>query len=794
MNYANFPLDKRMPLPSADAEKGEDFIDIERLLGMAARQVKVVAVCAVIGLFLGVIYLQTTPKQYMSVASVLIDEGLNKVVDDISAASVTMQTDAALLSQIEIINSARLASVVVDKLKLDQNQDFMNPPQSALAKGIGFLRGVIGYFRSSSADEIPGMENVDAATREAMKKEASHDYAVLKLQNEVQAQRNGRSYVIAIGYQSPNPALATAITKAYSDAYLADQLNASFDATERAAVWLQGRLAELRESSQKASMAVETFRAEHGLSANSDGQLMSDKQLADLNAQLIVAQADTARASARYQQYKAIVDSGSDNAFNDSAIASDQPASSVITTLKTRYLTIAKRLQDVSANYGADHPQAVALAKEKADVSAQIFGELKQLTENYRNEYEVAQTRETALRQKIADAAGKSSIDNQSQVKLRDLNQQATALTTLYQTFLSRYEEASQQQSFPVGKVRIISDATMPLSAAGPRTSKVLALFLVLGVLLGAGFGGLNEFNERFFRTGDDIRDRVGLKFLGYLPTIGGGRSGKDNKPDDAEADPKVAGLSAAEKRARMRVSIDAPASMFAETLRNAKIAFDVVMEGQGSRVIGVISLLPGEGKSTVAANLAGLLAANGARTLLIDGDLRNPGLSRSLGMETEQGLMEAVVSGQTWQSVGKVDRQTKLAIIPAVLRGQFSHTSELLSSAGMRRFIDNAKETFEYIVVDLPPLGPVVDAKAFAPLVDGFVLVTEWGRTPRAMVRSMLESEPYVANKIIGAVLNKVDLKRLAKYGSLGGSEKFFDRYSTYYLEKSEARTKQAA
>ncbi|TIW15726.1 MAG: polysaccharide biosynthesis tyrosine autokinase, partial [Mesorhizobium sp.] len=252
--------------------------------------------------------------------------------------------------------------------------------------------------------------------------------------------------------------------------------------------------------------------------------------------------------------------------------------------------------------------------------------------------------------------------------------------------------------------------------------------------------------------------------------------------------------LSAAERRARMRVSLDAPASMFAETLRNAKIAFDVVMEDQGSRVIGVISVLPGEGKSTVAANLAGLLAANGAKTLLIDGDLRNPGLSRSLGMESEHGLMEAVVNGQTWQSVGKVDRQTKLAIIPAVLRGQFSHTSELLGSAGMRRFIENAKETFEYIIVDLPPLGPVVDAKAFAPLVDGFVLVTEWGRTPRAMVRSMLEQEPYIADKIVGAVLNKVELKKLAKYGSLGGSERFFDRYSSYYLEKSESRSKQAA
>lgn len=794
MNYANFPLDKRMPLPGTEAEKGEDFIDVERLLGMAARQAKVVAVCAIIGLFLGLIYLQTTPKQYTSAASVLIDEGLNKVVDDISAVSVTQQTDATILSQIEILNSARLASVVVDKLKLDRNDEFMYPPQSALAQGIGFLRGAVAYFRGGSGtDDIPGIQNVDAATREAMITAARHDYAVLKLQTELMADRVGRSNVITVGYQSTNPALATAITKAYADAYLADQLNASFDATERAAVWLQGRLTELRQSSQQAAMEVEKFRAEHGLSANSDGQLISGKQLSDLNAQLIVAQADTARASARYQQYKAIVDSGSENAFNDSAITSDQPSSSVIIGLKTRYLAISKRLQDVEANFGKDHPQAVALAREKADVSAQIFGQLKQITESYRNDFQVAQAREAELRQKITAAAGQNSADNESQVRLRELDQQAQALSTLYQTFLSRYQEASQQQSFPVGKVRVISDANMPLAASSPRTIRVLALSLVLGVMLGAGFGGMNEFNERFFRTGEDVRDRVGLKFLGYLPTIGGGRA-KEAKQDDLSGDGKVTSLSAAERRARMRVSLDAPASMFAETLRNAKIAFDVVMEDKDSRVIGVISVLPGEGKSTIAANLAGLLAANGAKTLLIDGDLRNPGLSRSLGMESEHGLMEAVVNGQTWQSVGKVDRQTKLAIIPAVLRGQFSHTSELLGSAGMRRFIENARETFEYIIVDLPPLGPVVDAKAFAPLVDGFVLVTEWGRTPRAMVRSILESEPYVADKIVGAVLNKVELKKLAKYGSLGASEKFFDRYSSYYLEKSESRAKQAA
>ncbi|RUT90437.1 Wzz/FepE/Etk N-terminal domain-containing protein, partial [Mesorhizobium sp. M7A.T.Ca.US.000.02.2.1] len=491
MNYANFPLDKRMPLPNSDAGDGEDFIDIERLLGMAARQAKVVAVCAVIGLFLGLLYLQTTPPKYQSVASVLIDEGLNKIVDDISATSTTMQTDSAILSQIEILTSTRLAAVVVDKLKLDQNDTFMNPPQSALAQGIGLIRGLIQYVRPSSS--MPGgtdFSKLDPAARDALIATSRRDYAILKLQSEVRATRIGRSYVIALGYQATDPALANAITKAYADAYLADQLDASFDATERAAVWLQGRLTELRQSSQAASLAVEKFRAEHGLAANSDGQLMSDKQLSDLNAQLIVAQADTARASARYQQYKAIVDSGSENAFKDAAISSDQPSSSVISALKTRYLTVAKRLQDVEANFGPEHPQAVALSKEKADISTQIFGELKQLTESYRNEYEVAQARETALRANVAAAQGKSSVDNQTQVKLRELDQQATALTTLYQTFLGRYEEAAQQQSFPVGKIRIISDASMPMAASSPRTIVVLGLSLVLGLLMGAGFGG----------------------------------------------------------------------------------------------------------------------------------------------------------------------------------------------------------------------------------------------------------------------------------------------------------------
>ena len=407
----------------------------------------------------------------------------------------------------------------------------MNPPRvGSWRRASALCAAWSSIFHSpATVPGVPGdISQVDPATREAMIASARRDYAILKLQGEVMAQRVGRSYVIAIGYQSTDPALATAITRAYADSYLADQLNASFDATERAAVWLQGRLTELRESSQAAALAVEKFRAEHGLAADTDGQLISDKQLSDLNAQLIVAQADTARASARYQQYKAIVESGSDNAFKDAADLK-RPAGEF--GHRSTQDPLSERRQAAAGRRGQFRPPASSggrIGQGKGGCIKADFDELKQLTESYRNEYEVALQRETALRQKISAAAGKSSIDNQSQVKLRELDQQATALSTLYQTFLGRYEEASQQQSFPVGKVRIISDATMPQSAASPSTSKVLALSLVLGVLMGAGFGSLNEFNERFFRTGEDIRDRVGLKFLGYLPTIGGGKAGKD--------------------------------------------------------------------------------------------------------------------------------------------------------------------------------------------------------------------------------------------------------------------------
>lgn len=771
-------------VPEKSASAG-DFIDFERLFAMARRQIWVVAAAVALCVLLGIVYLRTTPSTYTANASVLIDEGLNKLVDGTTATTFTVETDTAILSQIEIVKSARLAAVVADAENLTENPAFMEPEPSLLGSIIASARGVLGFF-SSRPD---GLEGLSESERAAAIKAANRETAIGILQKNLDVGRIGRSNVIALAYTAQSPQLAARITRAYTKAYLADQLDANYDATSQATVWLEGRIAELRKNSQNASMTVEKFRAENGLTA-ARGELISEQQLSDLNSQLIIAQADTARAKARSDQMDAILAKGQSAAVKEGVVLAEQQAQTTPgaemqnTTLRQRYIAVSRRLQEVVNAYGEDHPQAALLRDELKNLEPQIYAELQRQAQTFKNEFSVAQARQNSLRESVANAAGQSSQASEAQVKLRELEQQATTLNTLYQTFLSRYEEAAQQQSFPIAKVRAISEAVTPRRPSGPRTIIALGLSVVLGLMLGGALAMLNEFNERFFRTSDDVRDRLGLKFLGYLPLVGANNS--RNKGRFGLFKGRRSSHGTGEKN--LRIGINAPSSLFAETLRNTKFASDVMLGIGQCRVIGVVSLLPGEGKSTVAANYAGLLASRGARTLLIDGDLRKPALTHRLGLGGAQaGIVEAVMNEQPWQSVAATDNETHLSVIPAVMRGQLTHTSELLSGPAFRRFLDNAKPNLDYIIVDLPPLGPVVDGKAFAPLADGFILVTEWGATPRAMVRSFFQQEPQIAEKLLGVILNKVDLKKLPRYGALGSSEHLFEKYSSYYLDSEE-------
>ncbi|CAN7147618.1 polysaccharide biosynthesis tyrosine autokinase [Phyllobacterium sp. LjRoot231] len=766
MHQGNRLFNVRLAGNPEGAANADNFIDLEQLMAIARRQAKTVAITAAVGLLLGVIYIIVATPGYTAATSILLDDNLGRFADEVSPAAENMQTDTTILSQIAILKSAELAEKVVEKEKLDENDAFMSPPRSIFSTVIASMRTIIGLF---SSDKPTNTDGVSAA-------ELKREYAASLLQANLDVERQGRSFVIDLTYTSNDAELAGRVAKAYADVYLSDQLDANFDATQRATVWLQGRLNELKESSQAAALEAERFRAANGLTA-AKGALVSEQQLSDINSQLILAQADTARALSLYNQYKSILSAGPEGAVNNAAVVSDQAGTSVIGTLRARYLTITKREQEIVSRFGQDHPQAVSLRTEQQDVARQIFQELQQITESYRNQYEAAQSREKSLREGLNNATGKTSTANEALVHLRDLEQNAQALSNLYQTYLGRYQEASQQQSFPIAKARVISVASTPTDPSSPKKKLALAASLLLGLFGGAGLGAWREYRERFFRVAEEVRALLGVKFLGYVPKLEGiAEAKKSPLPAEGQTQPARTNI--------IRMAVDNPSSLFAETLRNIKIAADVVLQGKDSKVIGVVSVLPHEGKTTIAANFAGLLAAKGAKTLLIDGDLRNPGLSRALSISTQRGLVKAIMDDQPWQNSVKIENKTKLAIIPTVLHRNLRHTSEILSSPGMKKLLDEARNVFEYIIIDLPPLGPVVDAKAFAPFADGFVMVAEWGVTPRALVKSVLQSETEIAPKVLGMVLNKVDMKRLAKYSSYGSSEHFMDRYSSYYID----------
>ncbi|WFU12445.1 polysaccharide biosynthesis tyrosine autokinase (plasmid) [Rhizobium sp. CB3090] len=769
MHQKNFTFHSALPKDEQDG-----FIDLDRLMAVITRRIRTILTGVVIFVGLAVAYLVTAPSTYTSATQILLDENMTKYAEDQPPPTSSQQADMEIASAVEILKSNEMALRVVDAAGLVDNDEILNPPQSPIA----LVKSGIKLIASAFKPAKPPLTAEEA-------RQAQRQKIAAALQDDLKVERVTRSSVVSVSFESTDPQLAAKVTGAYADAYLTDQLNANFDATERASVWLQERLNDLRERSQQASLDVEKYKADNGLTSTG-GELMSEQQISDLNKQLIIAQADTASASARYYQYKSIIDQGPDNAVKNATISSSQTDNSVLQDLKTRYLNVQKREQDVTQNFGANHPQAVALRAEREDITRQIYQELQQLTASYKNEFDVAQSRAESLRNSIEGVVGKNSEANKSLVRLNELNQKATALKTLYESYLSRYEEASQQRSFPIAKARVISTAGVPTAPSSPKKTLVLALSIVLGFMAGGAFAALQEFRDRYFRIEADVRAALGLKFLGYLPLLG------QQAFDKKKARRQKAGPATAEEAENgvaferiMRVSVEAPRSIFAETLRNAKLASDVMLQGRDNRVIGVVSALPGEGKSTTAANFAALLASSGKRTLLIDADLRNPGLSRMLKSPPQTGLIEAALGEVPWASAVRVDPRTKLAILPVVLRDHLLHTSELLSSQGMLNLMESARKMFDYIVVDLAPLGPVVDAKAFAPQVDAFLLVAEWGATPTNLVRDLLEQEPQINSRVLGVILNKTDMSELSRYSDFGGTERYRQKYTSYYTEE---------
>jgi len=231
------------------------------------------------------------------------------------------------------------------------------------------------------------------------------------------------------------------------------------------------------------------------------------------------------------------------------------------------------------------------------------------------------------------------------------------------------------------------------------------------------------------------------------------------------------------------QISEVAPFSATAEALRYIKVAID--LHPTGGKVIGIVSALPGEGKTTIAASFANFLAKSGASTLLIDADMRNPAMTKTLGYTNAPGLLNLVADKSGVDDLVITDSKYKFDFLPSSTRIKPANSSDILNSPIVKDMLKAAKNRYNYIIVDLPPILPVVDVKAAAHLFEAFVLVVGWGSTSTDEVVKAVGASSIMSERLLGAVLNKADEAVMRRF------EGYSDRRYTYYTnEKIPAET----
>jgi succinoglycan biosynthesis transport protein ExoP len=732
-------------------EFGGAVLSFDRLTDVLRRQWPLIAMAVGGSLALVFVYLAMAKPMYTASARIMMDTRQTQVLDKDSGTNNALIDTGFVDSQVEIINSDDLILSVVRKLQLAQDPEFNGSRPGLMAVVLG---KALSLFESG---QPPSQDRIEHAAVEA-------------IQRNLRVERVLSTYVLSLSYRSESPDKAVKITNAVADAYIVGALEAKYQSTRRATEWLQQRSAELQAQATASDRAVQTFKSEHNIVGTSRG-LMSEQQLSDLNTQLVQARAATAEAKARLDRIQAI----SDKDLAQPTVT-DALNNTVINRLRAQYLDLAGQYADWSSRYGKTHLAVVTIANKMEELRKSIADEVRRIGDAYRSDYEIAKSREASLEHNVKELVAQAGHTGQAEVKLRDLESAADTYRNLYNNFLEKLQNATQNQSFPISEARLISTATRPDQKSSPRTMLAIVGGLVGGLCLGFGAAFSRELLSDVLRTPGEVEEELGVKCLGVLPDICPAAPAQKRRallPFGRTARNSAAGLS--------RYVIDHPFSRFAETLRNIKVSIDVARLTREVKVIGIVSSLPKEGKTTVAANFAQLIALTGHRTLLIDGDLHTRSLTRELAPNARTGLVEALNDPRSFGYNVQRNEETGLDFLPSIVVSRLVNSADIIASKAMANLLAVLREHYEYIVVDLAPVMPVADSKAVSLLIDAMVYVIEWGETTRSALQESVSGSEVLQKKLLGAVLNRANPKMLKRIEAYKGKH-----HNSYYVEQA--------
>jgi polysaccharide biosynthesis transport protein len=775
MLQATEPLTTGPLMSESDAGQRSTRETVNWALGILRRQFLVIVLLTLLATSAGVIYVFTAPVTYTAEATIAIDPRRVQLFQGATFAESQVDSPSAFETQLELVKSAAVALSVVRDLRLTEAPDFVGEPGSQSEPG--GVPGFVSHFFSlhKPSDALSEIK----ATR----------VAVRVLSRNLIVYRVGTSHFLSIRYRSLNPDRAAQIANAIAEAYIAEQLRSKYQSTKNATGWLQGQIEELNQKRALADRAVLDFKQKNNMIA-ADGKLINEQQVGELNSKLTDAHQKTFEIKANLDRIADVIRDGMLEA-KSSATVTDTLNNPIITQLRTRYLEFANREAEWSQKYGANHLAVVNLRNRVRDLRGSILEELKRLRESYVSEYEIAKQRERDLEKSLSGAVAQSQKANQAQVGLRELESSAQTLRTTHDVFLQRHAESLQQQAFPVSEARIFSLASPPSDPSNRKAALILVIAAAGGLALGVAVGMFWEVMNRSLYTREQVESELQTACISIVPLAGGEDLARSNAKPMLPADQGL-GDRFDSRRVIPRnpnlfwAGLDSPLSRFAEAMRSIKLAVDLNSSAVSSnKVIGFISSLPNEGKSTIASNVALLIAQAGARVILVDCDLRNPSLSRSLAPNADHGILDVIAGRLPLEEVIWTDRFTNLAFLPAAIKTRVMHSTDFLAADATKELFDVLRSRYDYVLVDLSPLMPVVDARATSVFVDCYICVVEWGRTKIDSVKYAFRDAQNISENVLGVVLNKADMDRLSSYYPIGENHYRNKYYAQYGITK---------
>jgi capsular exopolysaccharide synthesis family protein len=555
------------------------------------------------------------------------------------------------------------------------------------------------------------------------------------------------SRLVDVYFQSTDPKFAALAINVLADEYVDQNLQLKVQSVQNMIEWLDKQLVTQQQKVQDAERQLAEYRDKKNAMSLDDKNNVVTSRLNHLNDELIKTRTDRIQKESLYNQVKSISTSTTPDAIP--AVAQNPE----VQALKTKLEQLRNEKVKLSERYGDRHPSVLAVNTQLADTQTQLTGATAKALQSIKNEYDTAILTEQTLARNFEGAKSEAQDLTRKSVDYNVMEREAKSSRTVYEALLQKANELRVASNSRTNNVRVIDHAEVPKAAMTPAGRRTWLMSFAVGLVLAIGVAfGLDYMNDTI-KTPEDVARRLKLPFLGLIPSVRG-----DKHPVLASS----------------HVPHD-----FGEAFRSLRTALMARYPGDGTKIMVVTSAQPLEGKTTTAANIAMALAYGGARVLLIDGDMRRPGLHRPLRLTNERGLSQVLI-GQA--RVRDVIQRTVDPNLLAITAGRTPpNPSELLSSERMKTLLTNLSHgPFEWIIVDTPPVLAVTDAVILAPIVSGVTFVVGAEMTRRRLAERALETIMQTHPRLIAVVLNKVDFARNKYYYS----RYYGHQYKNYYAE----------